>query len=153
MDNPKTCPSYYHDASPETALHDTQLCISHIRSIDPGFETVRPILTPRFAPSCSRTLLTSLGALAHETHLPIQTHISENSGEMALVAELFPEHTSYTDVYDAYALLTPRTILAHAIHVSDEEMDVLGERKVGIAHCPASNTALTSGCEIGRAHV
>lgn len=77
--------------------------------------------------------------------LRIQTHISENTSEVALVKELFPEHESYAAVYDAHGLLTPRTILAHAVHLTSAEIELVKSRSAKISHCPASNSALGSG--------
>ncbi|PVH97024.1 guanine deaminase [Periconia macrospinosa] len=139
-------PPYYRDASTASAVADSRACIEHTRRIDPSGTIVRPIVTPRFAPSCTAPCLAALGALAHETSSFIQTHISENHNEIALVKSLFPHSKSYTDVYDTANLLTPQTILAHAIHLSQDERDTIRARGAKISHCPASNTALTSGC-------
>ncbi|KAF2262796.1 guanine deaminase [Lojkania enalia] len=139
-------PETYRDASPESAIADSKESLSYIRSIDPTGTIVQPIITPRFAPSCTAPVLASLGHLARETDAHIQTHISENVGEIALVAQLFPSSTSYTDVYDTAGLLTSKTILAHAVHLAKEEVDTIKARGAKISHCPASNTAITSGC-------
>jgi guanine deaminase len=138
-------PVYYRDKSAEASLQETIKTCDHIKAIDPTYALISPIITPRFAPSCSSPLLHSLGALAKARDLPIQTHISENKNECRMVAEMFPEYTHYTDVYDKHGLLGPRTILAHAIHLSDAERDVIVQRKSKISHCPASNSAITSG--------
>lgn len=103
-------PEYYRDESPEFAIKETKAVIAHIDSIDPEHKLITPILTPRFAPSCSSKLLSDLGDLASKTQLPIQTHISENTSEIDLVRSLFPNHTSYAEVYSAYNLLTPKTV-------------------------------------------
>ena len=138
-------PDYYRDASLESAIKDTRATIEHIKKIDHSFELVSPIITPRFAPSCSSGLLRSLGALAAETNLPIQTHIAENPSEVALVAKLFPSHESYAAVYDDHDLLKPRTILAHAIHLSVSEQQLIRKRGSGVSHCPVSNSCISSG--------
>jgi guanine deaminase len=147
-------PAWYRDESPEASLAATRESIAHIREIDPGMELVRPVITPRFAPSCSAPLMKGLGQLAKETRLPVQTHISENKGEIALVLELFPPSSTgaggpardtYAGVYDAFGLLTERTILAHAIHLSEEEADLIAMRGAKVSHCPCSNSAITSG--------
>nr|OQO25915.1 hypothetical protein B0A51_07493 [Rachicladosporium sp. CCFEE 5018] len=138
-------PEYYRDESTESAIADTRSCISHIRSIDPSFDLISPIITPRFAPSCHTATLAALGALQKETNLPVQTHISENTSEIALVAELFPEADSYAHIYDTAGLLTPKTVLAHAVHLSPAERQLIKSRDAKISHCPASNTAITSG--------
>jgi guanine deaminase len=138
-------PDYYLDASPASAIADTKATIAHIEKVDPNHELVTPIITPRFAPSCSSEMMHVLGALHKETNLPIQTHISENKSEVALVQELFPGHKHYTGVYDDHGLLTSKTILAHGVHLSEEEVDLIKARKAKISHCPASNSAITSG--------
>ncbi|UKZ85410.1 uncharacterized protein TrAFT101_001273 [Trichoderma asperellum] len=145
MDNPDVNPDYYRDASAAETLRATQQTIDHMRSIDPGFDIVSPILTPRFAPSCSREAMAGLAQLHRETNLPIQTHISENLGEIQLVKSMFPEADSYAGVYDKYGLLTPKTVLAHAVHISEEEAELIAHRGSKVSHCPCSNTSLTSG--------
>lgn len=119
--------------------------IAHCRDIDPTGLLVAPIVTPRFAPSCTAESLSNLGRLAQEEDVRVQTHISENKGECALVKELFPERKSYTDVYDHAGLLGDKTILAHAIHLSDEEIATIAARGAKVSHCAASNSALGSG--------
>src|SRR5205814_8527513 len=71
-------------------------------------------------------------------------HISENKTEIEWVHELFPE-AEYADVYDAYGLLGERTVLAHGVHLSEEELDLLNRRGARISHCPNSNLFLGSG--------
>ncbi|KAK3672977.1 hypothetical protein LTR78_007087 [Recurvomyces mirabilis] len=138
-------PDYYQDESVESAIRDSQACIDHVKKIDPYFDLVSPIITPRFAPSCSDEALAALGKLHHTTGVPCQTHISENKAEIQLVRELFPKSQSYTHVYDRAGLLTPKMILAHAVHLTKEERTLIKNRQAKISHCPASNTALTSG--------
>ncbi|KAL4875469.1 hypothetical protein BJY04DRAFT_202074 [Aspergillus karnatakaensis] len=147
MDNSSFCPEYYKDESAEDSLHKTQETITHIQTLDPAGQLVKPIITPRFAPTCTPTSLSNLGTLAksYTPPLHIQTHISENIDEVALVQDLFPESSSYADVYDQHNLLTEKTILAHAVHLTPAEKTLIAERKSKIAHCPASNSALGSG--------
>lgn len=144
--NSSLSPEYYRDESVESSVANSKASISYIRSIDPAGEIVKPIITPRFAPSCTSECLSAIGQLAHEEDTWIQTHISENKNEIALVQDLFPESKSYTDVYDTHGILTPKTILAHGIHLSPEERQTILQRGSKISHCPASNTAITSGC-------
>lgn len=138
-------PDYYRDESPAQAIADTKACANYIDELDPTHALVTPIITPRFAPSCSRELLAGLGVYMAESGLPCQTHISENKAEIAFVAELFPEHDSYASVYDAYGLLQPKTVLAHAVHLSDMEIALVKRSGAKVSHCPVSNAALTSG--------
>lgn len=145
MDNPDLCPDYYRDASAQASAELTEETIQHIQSADPGYDIVSPIVTPRFAPSCTSEAMHHLSALQRKHDLPVQTHVSENKGEIALVASMFPESTSYADVYDRHGLLTPRTILAHAVHLTDAEADVVAARGAKVSHCACSNSSLTSG--------
>ncbi|KAJ5369281.1 guanine deaminase [Penicillium cataractarum] len=147
MDNPDFCPPYYKDLSADDSLSATRSMIEYIHALDPKGTLVKPILTPRFAPTCTRPALEGLGKLAAEFNPPlhIQTHISENTNEVALVKELFPEAKNYADVYDRYNLLTKRTILAHAVHLTPDERNLVRRRDAKISHCPASNSALGSG--------
>ncbi|KAL9130705.1 MAG: hypothetical protein Q9217_001184 [Psora testacea] len=138
-------PSYYRDEGVEASIADTKATVSYINSIDPNHNLITPIITPRFAASCTPNLLSSLAHLAKEAHLPIQTHISENTSEIALVQQLFPDQHSYSHVYDYYGLLTSGTVLAHGIYLSASERSLIKERGAKISHCPVSNTSLSSG--------
>jgi guanine deaminase len=101
--------------------------------------------TPRFAVSCSAEMLRASARAAADAGAYWQTHLSEDRGEIAEVQRLFPEAVDYTDVYDRAGGLTPRAILAHAIHLSDREVERLAESGAVIAHCPSSNLFLASG--------
>lgn len=138
-------PDYYRDLSVEAAIADSKATIAHISQIDPDHTLITPIITPRFAPSCTSEMMHALGGLQKETGLPVQTHISENKNEIALVKKLFPGYESYTHLYDGHGLLTPKTILAHAVHLSEREVDLIKSREGKISHCPCSNSAITSG--------
>ncbi|MCG9081270.1 guanine deaminase [Laribacter hongkongensis] len=104
------------------------------------------VITPRFAPTSSPAQLELVGALAKEypTTL-IQSHLSENRGEVEWVKSLFPACRDYTDVYHRYGLLRERAIYGHGIHLSEAELDVLSGTGTAIAHCPTSNFFLGSG--------
>lgn len=149
MDEPSTCPPWYRDADAAQGLARTRQCVAHARRADPAGALVRPIVTPRFAPSCTADSMRALGDLARAEGLPVQTHVSENRGEVDLVAALFPAETAggagYAGVYDAFGLLTDRTILAHAVHLGEAEAALLAARGTKVSHCPCSNSAITSG--------
>lgn len=107
---------------------------------------VRPIITPRFVPSCTPELLKACGELASKYQLPVQSHLSENTSEIAWVAELEKESTSYGDAYNRYGLFgqTP-TIMAHCVWTNGGELELMKKNKVMVAHCPTSNFNLSSG--------
>jgi guanine deaminase len=101
--------------------------------------------TPRFALSCSRELMAEAGRLAAEHGAFVQTHLAETVEEVDAVRHEFPEAADYTDVYERYRLLGPRTILGHAIHLSRREIERLVATGSAIAHCPSANLFLGSG--------
>ncbi|XP_041855802.1 guanine deaminase [Melanotaenia boesemani] len=109
------------------------------------YPLVKPVVTPRFAPSCTEALLTQLGAIAKNNNLHIQSHISENNEEVELVKDLFPGSESYTDVYHKCNLLTNKTVMAHGCHLSDKELALFRETGASLSHCPNSNISLCSG--------
>ncbi len=106
---------------------------------------LRYAFTPRFAVSCSFEMLRESATLARDAGAYWQTHLSEDRGELEEVARLFPDARDYLDVYDRAGGLGERTILAHAIHLSDREVTRLAESGTRVAHCPASNLFLASG--------
>ena len=106
---------------------------------------VTPVITPRFAPSCTPELLKALGQLAQEFSIPVQTHLSENLAEMEWVRALFPSCRTYTEVYDIFHLLTSRCLLGHGIHLAPSECALLKQRGAGVVHCPNSNFSIVSG--------
>ena len=111
-----------------------------------GVGRLRYAVTPRFAVTSSEAQLRLAGELL--AALPgslMQTHISESPREIALVKQLFPNAKDYTDVYDTYGLLGPRSFFAHGIHLSERECGRLSETGSTVVHCPTSNTFLGSG--------
>ena len=107
---------------------------------------VRPIITPRFIPSCTPEMLHACGELAAKYQLPVQSHLSENKDEIALVQLLEKESSCYGDAYDHYGLFgqTP-TVMAHCVWTEGEELELMKRRCVMVAHCPTSNFNVASG--------
>ena len=107
---------------------------------------VSPIITPRFVPSCTPELLRACGELAQKYQLPVQSHLSENTSEIAWVAELEPESENYGDAYNRYGLFgqTP-TIMAHCVWTHGSELELMKRNGVMVAHCPTSNFNIASG--------
>jgi guanine deaminase len=102
-------------------------------------------VTPRFALSCSRALMEDAARVANDRGLLVQTHVAENEREGEETLAAHPWASSYLDVYDRTGLLSDRTVLAHAIHLSHAEWDTLAARGGRVAHCPDSNFFLGSG--------
>jgi guanine deaminase len=103
-------------------------------------------VTPRFAPSSSPEQMEMTGVLWNEhpgTYL--QSHVSENRGEVAWAKELYPDRKGYLDTYDHFNLLGKRAIYGHGIWLTEEELQRCHDTGTAIAHCPTSNLFLGSG--------
>lgn len=118
-----------------------------LTSVSGKYERIKPILTPRFTPSCTDELMELLGELQRKTGLPAQSHLSENMGEVQWVKELCPGTAFYGEAYDRYGLFggNCKTIMAHCVQSGEDETALMKERGVYIAHCPQSNTNIASG--------
>lgn len=108
--------------------------------------SVKPILTPTINIICSAELMKYVGEKAEAYQLPVQAHLSENIHEVEFCRELYPDARDFSDVYDQYGLFgQQKTMMAHCIHLSDRELELMKSRKILAAHCPNSNINLSSG--------
>lgn len=121
-------------------------CDVLVEAFDKEDSLVRPIVTPRFIPSCTPEMLQACGDMARRYNLPVQSHLSENHGEIAWVKELEPESRHYADAYDRYGLFgqTP-TVMAHCVWSDGDELELMRQRGIMVAHCPTSNLNIASG--------
>ncbi|XER14588.1 Guanine deaminase [Sporomusa aerivorans] len=125
------------------SLLDTEMFIKETIG---RYELVKPIITPRFVPTCSPELMSGIARLAMQYNLPVQSHLSENTGEIAWVRELHPECQNYASVYDQFGLFGKQpTVMAHCIYNDDAELALMAKNRVYVAHCPYSNSNLASG--------
>ena len=137
----------------ESAEHSAADTISWIKATKDRFERTKPIITPRFVPSCTDELLDELGKIQADYGVPVQSHLSESRGEISLVGNLRPNNAFYGDIYDEHNLFGKnnqtgepvKTIMAHCIWSSPEEVELMLSNGVFIAHCPASNMNVSSG--------
>ena len=115
------------------------------------YKNTKPIITPRFIPSCSDELMYKLGDLIEEYNVPLQSHLSENLGEIELVKKLCPNSKYYGDAYNEYGLFGKKnnkcykTLMAHCVYSSDCEIKLMKDNGVYIVHCPSSNMNVSSG--------
>ena len=124
-----------------------------INDIADKYKRTKPILTPRFIPSCTDDLMDQLREIQRAYSLPVQSHLSENKGEIEWVRQLRPDSSFYGDSYDKHDLFGDEnldsekvnTVMAHCVWSNDDEVKLMRENGVFIAHCPASNINLTSG--------
>ena len=132
------------EKSAEKSLEETKRWLAET---DGRFRHVRPILTPRFIPSCTDELMRGLAELQREKKLPVQSHLSENPGEIAWVKELCPNVSNYSEAYEQFGLFGGDcpTIMAHCIWMEENEIEKMKNNQVYVAHCPQSNMNLSSG--------
>jgi guanine deaminase len=128
--------------TPDTARSESEALIARWR----GRGRLGYAVTPRFALTSSDAQLRVAGDLvaAHRQVL-LHTHLAENVHECAAVAARFPDAYHYLDAYDRFGLVTPRSVFAHGVHLSDRACARLAETRAGIAVCPSSNLFLGSG--------
>lgn len=110
-----------------------------------SFPHVKPILTPRFTPSCSDELMAWLGRLGEERGLYVQSHLSESTGEIEWVASLHPDCRQYWETYDKYGLWKDHTLMAHCVYSDERERRAMREDGVVAVHCADSNINICSG--------
>ncbi len=134
----------------EVSAEDT---VAWLEGLTGKYTRTKPILTPRFIPSCSDHLMDRLREIQCKYDLPVQSHLSENPEEIAWVRELRPDSAFYGDAYDKHGLFggvndekqPVPTVMAHCVWSGEEEMRRIKENGVYVAHCPASNLNLSSG--------
>jgi len=137
----RNCPEFLADTA-ESGARDTEALI------DKWHKRGRQLyaITPRFAPTSTEAQLQLAGELA--TKYPdtyLQTHVAENTDEVAWVKSLFPNARSYLDVYDSYGMLRPRSMYGHCIWLDDHDRRRMAETQSAAAVCPTSNFFLGSG--------
>jgi guanine deaminase len=111
-----------------------------------GVDRLSYAITPRFSPTSTPAQLDALGALWREhPDCLMQTHLSEQTDEIAWVRSLFPEARDYLDTYERFGLLGRNGLYGHAIHLNPRERDQLREHNAALIHCPTSNTFIGSG--------
>ena len=124
-----------------------------INAVKDKFVRTKPILTPRFIPCCTDKLMEELREIQMAYGIPVQSHLSESKGEIDFVKFLRPKNDFYGDSYNEYDLFghnddintEVKTVMAHCVWSSDEEVQMMRKNGVFVAHCPASNMNLTSG--------
>ena len=140
----RNCPGYLREISTNQAIRDTERWVVESRE---RFSHTKPILTPRFIPSCTDDFMYALSRLRVKYDLPVQSHLSENLGEIEWVKELCPRSKFYGDAYDQFGMFGGGypCIMAHCVHSNDAEQELMLRRGVYIAHSPESNMNLASG--------
>lgn len=136
------CPDYLRETT-DGSLAETRRWLEE----SAGFSAVRPVITPRFIPSCSEELMNGLGELQREFGAAMQSHLSENLSEIEWVKQLRPWARFYSEAYSRPGLFGGEcpTVMAHCIWSGEEERALMKEQGVFLAHCPQSNMNVSSG--------
>ncbi len=139
MDN--NCPDFLREDT-EFSINQTKKFIEE----NSYSETVKPIITPRFSPSCTEELHKALGEIAVANNIPVQSHLNESVSEIEWVKSLFPKYDSYASVYNENNLFgQTKTAMAHCVHMSEQDANLMIKNDVYAVHCPDSNVNLQSG--------
>lgn len=140
----RNSPDYYRESSPEASIKAT---VRWIEQAGKYCQNVKPVITPRFTPSCSDELMQELGGLASETHLRVQSHLSENLSEIEWVKELCPWSDNYMDTYVKPGLVAPGrpSLMAHCVYSDEKELQLMKDNDVFAVHCPQCNMNIASG--------
>jgi guanine deaminase len=150
----RNCPDTLHEKNAASSLAATKewldSCVAHNND---KYRNTRPILTPRFIPSCTDELMRGIAELQRQYRLPVQSHLSENRKEIIWVKELCPASAGYGAAYRDFGLFggvnadsnRVPTVMAHCVWSDKTEIALMAERGVFVAHCPQSNTNLSSG--------
>ena len=137
----RACPEVVRD-DPERGIAESAALIGRWH----GRGRARYVVTPRFAVTSTETQLRLAGELLRDhPSVLMQTHLSESAREIETVRALFPAASGYTDVYDRFGLLGPRSLFGHAVHLDEAECARLSETGSIAVHCPTSNCFLGSG--------
>lgn len=110
-----------------------------------GGGRLRYAVTPRFALTSTPELLAAAGRAARDAGLRIQTHLAEQTDEVAKVLEAFPGARDDLEVYQEAGLVRRGAVFAHAVHCSDDAFRRLAHAGAAVACCPTSNAFLGSG--------
>jgi len=140
MDHPERTPKVLREKT-DLALREAVDLFSRWNGA--AHDRIRISYAPRFVISCTENLLREVAQLSKTQRALVHTHASENKKEIELVREISGcENIEYLD---QLGLASERTVLAHCVWLSSNEIDILSSRRVSVAHCPSSNLKLASG--------
>ena len=154
----REAPDSLREESAESSAEETSRWIEESKA---AFKNTMPMITPRFVPSCTDELMEKLGGIQKKYGVAVQSHISENLGEIDFVHQLRPDNEFYGDVYDQYGLFgrdyendrEVKTVMAHCVWSGEKEIELMKRNDVFICHCPASNMNVASGIAPVRAYL
>jgi guanine deaminase len=133
----------------EDLVEDTAASISETEAFLERYSSnkhAKPILTPRFAPTCTGDLLSGLGRLAEKYEVGVQTHLVESKWEAEQAGILFPECSCDTEIYEKAGLLGHGPLIGgHFIFPKEEDIQILKKYGGFAAHCPDATVSIIAG--------
>lgn len=131
--------------STQESLSETKLWLEETVN---KYDFVKPVITPRYIPTCTDELMEGLSKLSIENDIPVQSHLSEGLDEIEWVNQLKPGLSCYAEAYDMYGMLgsSVPSVMAHCVYPTEVEFDLMKQRKhLIVAHCPQSNISSSGG--------
>lgn len=127
---------------PEKALRETEIFLEKYSSN----RNTRPILTPRFAPTCTGELISGLGRLGKKYNTGMQTHLVESLWEAEQARLLFPECSCDTGIYERAGLMDNGPVIGgHFIFPSEDDIRIMQKYDCYAAHCPDATVSVIAG--------
>ena len=108
-----------------------------------GHELIVPAVGPHSPYTCTPEILREMARLAQEYDVPLLIHLSETEGDVEGTRQLYGCAPAFC--LDDFGVLDSKTLVVHGVHLTEEEMELLVQKGVGVAHCPTSNLKLASG--------
>lgn len=139
MDDSQICPPSLCEST-ENALRETEELIERWHGRE-GRLFYAP--APRFAVSCTESLLTDIIKIAEKKSLLLHSHASENRGEIEIVRN--KTGRGNIEYFHDIGFLGANACIAHCIHLEDGDMERLKSSNTRVLHCPGSNLKLASG--------
>ncbi len=106
-------------------------------------ELISPCIAPHATYTCSPDNYKRANAISEKYNVPIHTHLAETQFEVSEIRKRYGKTPA--EHLDGIGLLTERLFAAHCVWLTDDEIDLLAKRKVGVSHCIESNLKLASG--------
>ena len=128
--------------TPEASIRETEAFLEKYG----GNRNTRPIITPRFAPTCTRELINGLGRLGKKYGAGLQTHLVESRWEEEQARLLFPECSCDTEIYEKAGLMDNGPVIGgHFIFPSEEDISIMLRYDSYAAHCPDATVSVIAG--------
>ncbi|MBE9479805.1 MAG: amidohydrolase [Chloroflexi bacterium] len=125
---------------------DFESMVAQARSvldISKKYHFVHPVIQAHSTYTTTSEMMNAVLELKDEYGVPFTTHASETQSEIETVNDMYGK--TPIELIQSYNLLDDKTILAHCVHINDEEIEMLAESGTHVAHCPESNLKLGSG--------